>query len=278
MKIKGLVSVCIPVYNGEKTIEETIESIINQTYSNIEIIVVDNCSSDNTVSIVNSINDSRIKLFTNDENLGMVGNWNKCLEYVSGEFFIILCADDIIDQNCIEKKLIPLIKNKNIVLSFGAAKIIDEKNNKLYSRHFFSRNCVFSGTDYAKKSFRRRNLYGEPSNVLVRSNAIDRVGMFSKDVIYATDWDYWIRISETGLVSYIDEELYCYRVASNNETSKIGIINILKNDKTFVESVRRHTNLDLNILDYLFHRFNVLIRSMARFCFMKMVSKGLIKG
>ena len=74
-----LVSVCVPVYNGANTIEETIKSIIDQTYKNIEIIVVDNCSTDNTVSILRAIDDERLKIYVNDSNLGMEGNWNPWL-------------------------------------------------------------------------------------------------------------------------------------------------------------------------------------------------------
>ena len=101
----ALVSVCIPVYNGEQTIEKTIESVLKQTYKNLEIVVLDNCSTDNTREVVGSFDDARLKLVVNERNLGMMGNWNRCFDYASGKYMIIMCADDIITSDCIGIKV-----------------------------------------------------------------------------------------------------------------------------------------------------------------------------
>ena len=93
---ESLVSICIPVYNAEKTIGKTIASIVNQTYKNIEIIVVDNCSSDSTVKIVQTFNDPRISLILNDVHFPSAElNWNRCFQYMNGEFMAIFHADDV---------------------------------------------------------------------------------------------------------------------------------------------------------------------------------------
>ena len=94
-------SVCIPVYNGEAYIGETIGRVLKQTYQDFELIVVDNASTDSTVRIVEAIQDKRIHLFVNERNVGMAGNWNRCLEKVDTEYIQILCADDIIGENCL---------------------------------------------------------------------------------------------------------------------------------------------------------------------------------
>lgn len=73
-----LVSICIPAYNNEKDIKGTLESLLEQTYKNIEIVVVDDASTDSTAAIVESIKDDRIHLYRNEKNLGMAGNWNRC--------------------------------------------------------------------------------------------------------------------------------------------------------------------------------------------------------
>ena len=74
--MEPLVSVCIPAYNNAGYIRETIDSILNQTYHNIELVVVDDNSKDNTLDVIRSVKDSRVKVYHNEENLGMVGNWN----------------------------------------------------------------------------------------------------------------------------------------------------------------------------------------------------------
>jgi glycosyltransferase involved in cell wall biosynthesis len=101
------VSIVIPVYNREAIISETLESAIHQTYPNIEIIVVDNCSTDKTFDVVEQYakNDIRIKLFRNGANLGPVRNWVECLKHVTGEYAKILWSDDKISPQFIEKCL-----------------------------------------------------------------------------------------------------------------------------------------------------------------------------
>ena len=75
-----LVSVCIPVYNGEKYIGETIESVLKQTFKDFELVVCNNCSTDHTLDVVSKYQDPRIRVVTNEQNVGMVGNWNVCLK------------------------------------------------------------------------------------------------------------------------------------------------------------------------------------------------------
>ncbi len=100
-----LVSVAIPVYNREHLISKTIESAINQTYKNIEVIIVDNNSTDNTWRILEKYAsiDSRIKIFQNSENIGPVRNWNECFKRATGEYIKILWSDDWMGNDFIEK-------------------------------------------------------------------------------------------------------------------------------------------------------------------------------
>ena len=90
-----LVSICIPAYNSAPFIERTIRSALKQTYDNIEVVVVDDCSSDNTVQVVQSIEDERVRLICNESNLGMTGNWNKCVrsckENILNLFRLMIC-------------------------------------------------------------------------------------------------------------------------------------------------------------------------------------------
>ena len=93
--MEPLVSVCIPAYNNAEYIKDTIDSILNQTYQNIELVIVDDNSKDNTYELIQEIGDERIKLYHNDKNLGMSGNWNRCLSLCTGKYAKLVCADDI---------------------------------------------------------------------------------------------------------------------------------------------------------------------------------------
>ena len=114
-----MVSIVIPVYNRELYIEDAIRSAISQTYQNIEIIIVDNCSTDSTWDILNEWEkkDNRIKIFQNDSNIGPVLNWNECFRHASGEYIKILWSDDWISHKFVEKCLSVFEKNTAFVLS-----------------------------------------------------------------------------------------------------------------------------------------------------------------
>jgi glycosyltransferase involved in cell wall biosynthesis len=105
--IDPLVSIILPVYNREDVIEETIKCAINQTYRNIELIISDNCSTDNTWKILEKYAkiDGRIRIIKTEKNLGPVLNWKNCLDNVSGEYTKILWSDDLISHDFVEKTL-----------------------------------------------------------------------------------------------------------------------------------------------------------------------------
>jgi len=128
-----LVSILIPVYNREKLVKEAIESAINQTYKNIEIIVVDNKSTDNTWEILKEYTskDKRIKIYQNESNIGPVLNWKRCIELARGEYSKILWSDDLIADTFIEKTLPYLIKYQDVGFTYTPAYIFNDKTKVL---------------------------------------------------------------------------------------------------------------------------------------------------
>lgn len=117
-KTEPLVSILIPVYNRQNLIKNTLESAINQTYNNIEVIVVDNFSTDNTFKILDEYrHNPKVKLFQNSRNLGPVLNWKKCLDEAKGQYIKILFSDDLISNNFIEDSLGIFCEDTAFVLS-----------------------------------------------------------------------------------------------------------------------------------------------------------------
>jgi glycosyltransferase involved in cell wall biosynthesis len=125
-----LVSILVPVYNRAAYIEETINSALMQTYKNIEVIVVDNCSTDNTCQIVKIMasKDSRIKLFQNNKNIGPVRNWQRCIDEASGFYGKILWSDDLLDLRFIEETL-PFFNDEVGFVYSGVGIFSEEKNS-----------------------------------------------------------------------------------------------------------------------------------------------------
>ena len=138
-----LVSIVIPVYNIELYIEDAIRSAISQTYQNIEIIIVDNCSTDLTWSILNTwaSKDHRIKIYQNKTNIGPVLNWNECFKHASGEYIKILWSDDWMALDFIER----------------AVNLIDEKSAFVISNHkIVSENGKVDNVKYKKQKYTRK--------------------------------------------------------------------------------------------------------------------------
>lgn len=131
--MSDLVSICIPVYNTIKYIEETVECFLNQTYKNIEIIIQDDCSTDGTWELICSLysQNERVRLYRNKENLGIGTNWNEAYDKVKGKYVVIFNADDIVELNFIELGLHKLCCNKEIDLVSFKFNYLLEKNGDI---------------------------------------------------------------------------------------------------------------------------------------------------
>ena len=128
---KKLVSVGIPAYKASY-LKEAIDSVLNQTYTNFELIIVNDNSPEDIDSIVSVYNDSRIRYYKNERNLGkesIVLNWNKCLSYARGEFFVLLCDDDKLEPTFIEKMYSLTLKYPQCNVFKSRTKLINSINN-----------------------------------------------------------------------------------------------------------------------------------------------------
>lgn len=112
-----LVSIVIPVYNREVFVKEAIDSALGQTYSNVEVIVVDNCSTDHTWDVINSCQSDKVRVYRNDTNIGPVLNWKRGIELSRGEYVKLLFSDDMISENYVEESLKCFDKETAFVLS-----------------------------------------------------------------------------------------------------------------------------------------------------------------
>lgn len=211
-----LVSISIPVYNAEKTIAETIQSIINQTYNNLEIIIVDNASTDNTLQVIKKFKDPRIKIYKNNKNIGAEKNFSKCVKLAKGRYIAIFHADDVYTKNMIKKQVEVFQNNPNIAAVFTRAnkinssgEIIGEsripshlKNKKCY--HFYE---IFTSI------LENGNFLVTPS-VMVKSEIYKKMIPFNeKKFDTSADLDMWLRILEKHPIAIIDEKLMSYRIS-----------------------------------------------------------------
>lgn len=168
-----LISILIPVYNREMIIAETVESAMRQTYTNIEIIIVDNASTDGTYDVIRrlAVLDERIKFFRNEENIGPVRNWLRCVQEASGAYGKILWSDDLISNNFLEQTL-PLLKD-NVAFVFTDV-IAFEKSDRALGRRirFMEKTVEMSSEEYLRRAIYLGGVPFSPGCALFRMSDV----------------------------------------------------------------------------------------------------------
>jgi glycosyltransferase involved in cell wall biosynthesis len=220
-----LVSVCIPSYNNSKYIAETIQSVLSQTYSNFELIIVDDCSSDNTLEIVRGFKDRRIVVYQNEANLGMHGNWNKVLSLANGEYMKLLCGDDLIYPDCLAQQVNAFFNNsdKNISVVSVHRELISSTGKKSFGSFYKFRAGLYSG----KKAVRGcvtfgTNLIGEPMAVLFKSSVFKEHKVVLESNNYTIDLDMYFKLLQYGSLLVLKDSLAAFRIYADSMSGSLG--------------------------------------------------------
>lgn len=212
-----VVSVLIPTYNKAEFIEEAIESVLAQTYENFELIIVDDCSTDNTVNIVQKfLGDRRIQFFQNKKNLGIGGNWNKALSYAKGKYIKYLMADDKFENRLLEKYVEVMEKNPEVAIVTSYRGIFGDKKDVIKQ--------PLQGIINEKKAIelvlKHGNWIGEPTTVMFRKENL-WVGSFKTEFRFLLDIDMWVRQLNCGAIYVIPEVLSWFRQYSGQTTKAV---------------------------------------------------------
>jgi glycosyltransferase involved in cell wall biosynthesis len=212
------VSVCIPVWNGEDFIAIAIESVLQQSYINYEIIIADNASTDETVKIVEGYMQlyPQIQLHINKENIGLVGNFNACLQLAQGKYIKFLCVDDMLVRNCLEKMVRVLDENENVVLVVGGRSIIDSFGSQISSQRYSKSAQLINGHEVINRCYFGTNYIGEPSAVMFRKAILNRV--FDKTLNHLMDLEMWFYLLEQGRMASLPDLLSLIRRHKNQMT------------------------------------------------------------
>lgn len=219
-----LVSICIPAYNSEKYIAETIKCVINQTYQNIELIISDDCSKDKTVEIIKSFSDPRIRLIEQKTNLGLGGNWNSLIPELKGEFVKLLCADDLITEDCIEKQVAIFTSDKYKTVSLVSCQIrlINSEGKLLFTKKFpFKSGFIKASSAINYNYIFGKNVIGEPGAGLFKRIAFEKIGNYDASNSYLIDLDFWFRVLLLGDLYVIPEPMASFRINKGAETTKL---------------------------------------------------------
>lgn len=219
-KEKPLVSVLLNCYNAQDCISIAIESVLNQTYRNIELIVWDDGSKDKTLEIIKSFNDKRIKLFKNKFNIGLGKSRLKAIKELNGDLISIIDADDYFENEKIDKQVSVFQNNREVSICATWSKILDENFKKLY---FFESNET---SETIKKKLKFVNIIPH-SSIMYRKKTAVEVGWYSVNLEYSQDYNLTLKLINKGEIFVIKKFL------SNMISGK----NNMSNSKKMVETV-----------------------------------------
>ncbi|GIQ58091.1 glycosyl transferase [Flavobacterium collinsii] len=246
MQNKSLVTVICLCYNHEKFVIESLRSVIIQDYGFVELIIVDDCSTDNSKNIIKEwlVNYPKVTFIANETNLGNTKSFNKALKLAHGDYIIDLATDDVLLPNCVSLQIKTFKEStfKNLGIVYGNAELITEKGE--FDSYYFS-------SDDNRKTIKKKQTGDIYLSVLSGIDSICSVSSMAKKAVYDSlngydeklsyeDLDFWIRASRIYEFDFIDEILIKKRISENSLTSSF-----YDNKKLGFKKINRSTYLIL---------------------------------
>ena len=225
MGSQPLVSICIPCFNNEEFIADTLESVLNQVFADFELLVVDDKSTDKTLAVIERYDDRRIRLIRNEQNLGLVRNWKKTLSYVQGKYVKLLCGDDLLHPECLARQVAVLEEpvNSGVTLAVCNRGVIDGCNKLVMRRGFPFGRGIVNGAKLIRRCVRwGSNLVGEPAVGLFRRRALQRAEIPDAANPYSIDLTLWAELLKQGDAFLDDNYLAAFRISRRSASAKIG--------------------------------------------------------
>ena len=212
--MKPLVSVIMPAYNGEKYIREAIESVLNQTYERFEFIIVEDASSDRTLSIIREFKDERIMLFQNSENKGIAYSTNLGIDNSNGKYIALLDDDDIATPQRLELQVKFMEEHDEIDILGGRSAYIDKDGEFLRyaAEPIYNHKCIKAYLLFCNSKFHN-------ATAMIRKSFIDKYNLrYQDNCLGLQDFKFYIDSSKVGIFTSIDRLLHLKRLHDEEES------------------------------------------------------------
>jgi glycosyltransferase involved in cell wall biosynthesis len=201
-----LVSIIIPCYNAGSFIKEAIQSVVEQSYSNKQIIFINDGSSDDSLKIASHFKDL---IIIDQENRGVSYARNQGIKKANGEFIALLDADDFFLPANLEQKVPYLTQHPECVLVHAKEQIFEDGQREVEISHGMGGRVLNQLLNF------KETVIHSPSSVLIRKTALDQTGGFDENLSTSADWDLWLRLSDIGEFGFIETPLSVYRIHGN---------------------------------------------------------------
>jgi glycosyltransferase involved in cell wall biosynthesis len=225
--MKPLVSVCIPAFNAAHLLPASIGAATRQTYANLDILVYDNASGDNTTEVVRALaaGDPRIRYLRHAENVGMIRNFNACIAQAKGDYVKFLCADDTLEADCVAQMVEVILAHPEVALVACARQYIDENARPTGVTRSSRRFLLADGAATIRRCFFFGNLIGEPTAVMFRRADAGRG--FDESYRQILDMDMWFHLLKHGAFAALPATLCTIRwhvKQATFENLKTGVV------------------------------------------------------
>ena len=208
-----LISIILPVYNAQDYLYEAINSIISQTFTNFELLAINDGSTDGSINILKSFQDKRIRILNNDSNLGLIYSLNRGIHEAKGEFIARMDADDIADPNRLKIQLNYLFQHPDTIVVGTNMELINESGNSIGFREYPERHSDIIAT------LMNHSPFCHPS-VMFKKSVVLEVGGYREAFKACEDYDLWLRLRDKGQFANIQENLLKYRIHSEQVTQR----------------------------------------------------------
>jgi len=253
-----LISVCIPAFNGEKYIRECVASVLAQSETNFELLIIDNCSTDGTHSICSKFTDGRVRVLKNSRNIGSIENFNRCIQNASGELIILLPVDDLIERDCLKVLSRGLIDNASVGIAFGSSVQIDHRGKTIRANLVIQRDGIVDRKDAVKIIAERFNPIQHP---MVRAKVFAEVGKFDKRYGCFCDIHLWSKVLFCGWDAYVA----CESLSAIRHHEDQGQTFFRQNTKSNLSKLSGHYGQPLTSRFYWKNHYNLLFFRFVRF-------------
>ena len=222
---RGLVSVIIPIYNGQRYLEQTVRSALDQTYAPVELICIIDGTNDGSADILRRLNDGRIAILE-QENRGATYTRNYGLSLAKGEFVLFLDQDDVLHPEFLERTVRQIVRTGSTGVAVNGH-LIDGQGKRIRRMYRINKPKL------TLKSLLKGNQMYTASQVLLRRDKLAKIGSFDVLADQADDWDMWIRHARNGKLTFLDRDLIAYRMHDSNQS--LNVDKMLRSELHIVE-------------------------------------------
>lgn len=267
------ISIILPIYNGIKYIKQSVNSVLEQQFTDFELLIVDDFSTDGCRAYLHTLTDKRISLFSNEKNMGLFYSLNFLIKKATGPIIKIWSQDDIMYPDCLKEVISFHQRHPQIGFSYSERDFINGEGTFLGKRGLDNTPEIISPQLHSKIAFITGSIAGNIANVAINKSVLDKVGLFNETMKISGDFEMWVRLAQNHPVGFIKKPLVQFR----NHKEQLSA-----NEKYFIYHLKEDLEAYRILFGYISSQEKIegmeLLRDNKFIFYYTLMLKALIKG